>query len=597
MSFATVRFFNNIFQMNRASGVVPVFSSNTTETAVAAGTDTTYPASFSWTGVKVRRDVGDQVLQLPVDATDITNFEKCNIAVIQLSDCNRWYWIADFREITNSAYPNSTTNRLMYEVTLEYIPITTTITLSQSIVTMLPERKPTATARVMQNWTQSIMKKTTATTPIPDLPKLPKVKHWGGAGNADQTMWCEVNYTDSGTLKKLGFFIFSVGNGSSTLGSNVQYDSFSISGSTYHYPLYPSLIEVMEDPNSCLNIAAANILSITISEFCPYSTIVRTTPSTEPVLRIGSGSEIAATYTTSKTQTISLITYSYDFYVYDLTNAIMIKDNNSFPSSATTITVSLTDFEKMNGQLVLRDSMKNKVSAIPREMNASSMSVSVKTYSDLNNIYTVLKFEDMTMTLPGYMVPWTTSGWDTYRAFNLEYDRQALQNNINMANTELLTSTAASAAAGAVGGSMIAPGPGSVAGALIGGAAGLASYGLGIYAKNQQQELTEQRMKASPTTINNPAYGYGVCEYVDAYGGAELYLEMPADFTSTQWGYQTDAWGYPSNKVQISSVLAEGYWKGRILQVSSTWNNTSQGPYFDALVQQMDNGVRLKKVK
>ena len=593
MSFATVRFFNN-FPMQKEAGQVPIFTNATTESAVAAGTHATYPAAFSWTDVKVRRDAGDQVLQLPVDTADIANFERCSVAVILFSNYHRWYWITDFIETTNSAYPNGSSNKLSYQVTLQYMPVTTGMNLSTTI-TILPERLPTATANVVQNWTQSIMKKTSATTPIPNLPKLPKIKHWGGAGNQDQTMWCEVNYTDSGTLKKLGFFIFSVGNGFSTLGTNVQYDSFSISGTTYHYPIYPSLIEVMEDPNSCLDIAAANILSITISEFCPYSTIVRTTPSTEPVIRIGSGSEIAATYTTSKTETISLITYSYDFYVYDLTNAIMIKDNNSFPSSDTTITVSLTDFEKMNGQLILRDSMRNKVSAIPREMNAASMSISVKTYSDLNNIYTVLKFEDMTMTLPGYMVPWTTSGWDTYRAFNLEYDRQALQNNINMANTELLTSTAASAAAGAVGGSVV-PGLGTTAGALIGGAAGLASYGLGIYAKNQQQELTEQRMKASPTTINNPAYGYGVCEYVDAYGGAELYLEMPADFTSTEWTYQTGVWGYPSNKVLATKTVSAGYWKGRVTYATGLQNNTSNGVMMNLMIDEFNNGIRIIKV-
>ena len=103
-------------------------------------------------------------------------------------------------------------------------------------------------------------------------------------------------------------------------------------------------------------------------------------------------------------------------------------------------------------------------------------------------------------------------------------------------------------------------------------------------------------MKASPTTINNPAYGYGVCEYVDAYGGAELYLEMPADFTSTQWGYQTNTWGYPSNKVKTTKTVTEGYWKGRITFMTGVMNNIGKGLLYDMIIEQFNNGLRLVKI-
>ena len=600
MSLAELRLYS--YGLDRSRGDVPIFATAAAEAAAGGGTGVTAP-SLTFSNVKVRRDPYPQTIEVSIDASNMATLELCDTAVMKIGSVDRWYWITGYEEVTNSAYPNSSTNRMNVRISLEYIPVTTGLSLA-STVDLIPERMPKRNSLIMQNWTDGIMIKTSASTPFPSLPKLPKIKHYNGlTPEKDQTMWCEINFSASGNLHKCGFFIFATGDGATSFGRNVQYDPSYISGTTYHYPMYPSLIEVIENSSRCLNVAASDIISIVVSEFCPYSSIVRTG---DYIMRIGSGSEIAGTFAKSYTYTSGGVTYSLDYYVYDLTSQVMIKNNATLPTSETTVTLTLTDFEQCNGQLIIRDSMRNKVCAIPRELNAASMSFSVKTYSDVNNIYTVLKHDDITMTLPGYMVPWTASGWDYYNAYNLEYDRQALQNNIDMTNMQLATSATTSAATGAIGGAMLAggaagtavgPGIGTVIGAAVGAGGAIAANMLSNYAKRKEQELTEQKMKNAPTTINNQAYGYGVCAYVDAYGGAEIILEMPKNLDSTEWGYQTALWGYPWDKLRINGQsLTAGYWKGRILNFTGTNNNTSTGELSDLMVRQFDNGLRLKQV-
>ena len=602
MSFAELKLFA-VADVSRENMDIPVFTSaSDMEIYFRSG-----GVFQSYDNVKVRCDLAPQTVTVDMDASYLREMGQYNMACLKflVPGSNpaeyyyQWYWITGYREVTCNYTPDMLSDGMHnVAIDLEYIPVTTSITLA-SDVSIIPERLPSETDYVVQNWTDSIMVKTAPNTAIPDLPKLPSMKHFGAAGDADRVMWCEINFKSSAdTLNKYGFFVFTEGNGtlSREIASNVQYDAFSIDGSTYHYPVYPSLVNVIKDPNTYTGIPASDIFSITVSEFCPYKTIQRAGAG-QAVLRVGDNTEIAGTQVASVTQSSGGITYSYDQYVYDLTNDLMISSNNPLPSSDTTVTVTLNDYEKHNGQLYVRDSMRNKTLAIPKELNTGSMELSVHTYSDLNNIYTVIKYADITVTLPGYLIPWTGSGWDTYRSFNLEYDRQALQNNIDQTNMQALTSIGGGAAAGMIMGSVF-PGIGNVTGAVIG--AGTAAAGVAItnYAKMKEQELTEQRMKNSPGSINNPAYGYGVCDYVAEYGGAELILELPAGFDKDTWEDQTAIWGFPSNKILQTAVsITEGYWQGMITSASTDTHAMMFGLNLGMIINSFKNGVRLKKIE
>ena len=540
-------------------------------------------------GIKIARTPGDMTVRIPVrdyssgDASAyISRIIHSNFACISYytykpkgqgtlsTDAKTpvWYSIAGYREVTNQSTADPTCeDRLLSEINLELdlklMPLTTVCDTDERVITIIPERMPTETPHVVQNWTDSVMVKTAAETTIPSLPKLPAMKHTMLDPDTDRLLWCEVNFKDSSdSLDKYGFFVFARGIGgqlSSTLDVSVMYDSMTQTEGIDTYHIYPSIKDVIRDPYHYIGVAADKIFSITVSEFCPYKTITR---ALMPTIRIGDNAEIAADYLGPVADTDNNCIYCT--YAYKLSNDILIRKNARLPSSDTSVTVTLTDFERHNGQLFIRDSMRNKVLAIPRELNASSMSLSVHTYSDLNNIYTVVKYNDLTVTLPGYLIPWTGSGWDTYRSFNLEYDRQALQNNVTLTSAQAATSIAGGAAAGALAGSVV-PGIGNVAGAVVGASAGLVGTGISLYGKAKDQELTEQKMKNAPGSVNNPAYGYGVLDYISDYGGAEIILEMPAGFTKKQWEIMVQMWGFPSNKVyKTLEAWTEGYWKGRI---------------------------------
>ena len=604
MSFATVRFFNN-FPTQKEAGQVPIFTNATTESAVAAGTHATYPAAFSWTDVKVRRDAGDQVLQLPVDTADIANFERCSVAVIVFSNYHRWYWITDFIETTNSAYPNGSSNKLSYQVTLQYMPVTTGMNLSTSI-TILPERLPTATDRVMQNWTQSIMMPTSTTTALPALPKLGTVSKGSGSGSANVGMlWCEISFVISNQVKRYGIFIPRKQVYNSTYSANVY--AGPLNSLNDGYDLYPSLAQIMNDPITYLGISGATITDVNISEFCPYITSKAVTNvSQEEYVRIVSQTNAML----SPTNVYTLMAQKY--YAYDLTQLYLdwagTGNESSRPKTNNgTLSIALTDFEKMNGQLSVKDSMRNDVITFPREILKSAITLNYFVYSDNNNIYLVLEYDGSQITMSGHKIPWATSMWNDYRAFSLQFDRQALQNNIDAANRELEISMTDAAANGIIGGTLAGAVTGGWLGAGVGLFSGASSFASGMVSGNikrdetvrklrRDQELTEQRMKAGATTMNNIGAGFGVIKMINEFGGAELIFRMPANFTSTEWTYQTGVWGYPSNKVLTTKTVSAGYWKGRVTYATGLQNNTSNGVMMNLMIDEFNNGIRIIKV-
>lgn len=595
MSFAGVSFFS-ISGVSRSANTIPVFSTSALEAATAAGTSTLTPA-LTWSQVKVRRDTGDQVLHLPIAVNDIATFETCNVAVINFTQYNRWYWITGYTEVTNSAYPTGSIDVISYQVQLEYIPVTTSISLTQSTVDILPERKPTATARMMQNWTESIMLPATPTTALPLLPKIGTVKKaLTGPGTINVSMlWCEVTITDSNKIKRFGMFI-----GTSAEGYSSHIFAYNRNSLGNGYDVYPSLQEIMDDPLTYLG-QTGTVTDVNISEFCPYQIVKNNTEDAdEEYVHLKAGGV--------SINPPELYTYAaYHYRAYNLTNNLLPK-SSGLDITKGTFTVSLTDFEGMNGQLIVKDSMRNDVVTIPRETNDNSMLFNYFVYSDNNNIYLVLEYMGVQYTIPGYKIPWTTSMWDNYRSYSLQFDRQALQNNIDTANREMTIALTDAAANGIIGGSLAGAMTGGPAGAGLGLFAGVSSFASSAISGNikreetirklsREQDLTEQRMKAGPATMNNIGLGYAILYAVYEYGGASLVFKMPADFTSTQWGYQTDTWGYPSNKVLISGKLSEGYWKGRIMKALTNFmNNTDKGEAFDRLVEQVDGGIRLKKV-
>lgn len=603
MSIAQVRLYS--YGLDRSRGDVPIFATAAAEAAAGGGTGVIAP-SLTFSQVKVRRDPYPQNIEVSIDASNMGTLELCDVAVMKIGSVDRWYWITGYEEITNSAYPNSTSNRMNIRISLEYIPATTGLTLA-STVDILPERLPSATPRIMQNWTQSVLRKATPGTALPGLPKCPLV-HRGGSlyDKLVPPLWCEIVYTtSSGYVRRKGIFLSSYNNQIASGGENLAAGpQFSLS----QVDLYPSLSQIIGDAATYLNISGT-ITDINISEFCPYQTVVKDTSVGygEQYIRIISNTNAEL----APTQTYTTGIYHYYAYTLDKYNLDYFGgyDATTYKLNEGTLSFTFTSFEKHNGNLILKDSMRNNVFNLSRELMDTSITADYTVYSDSSNIYITIAFGEFQVTLSGYKLPWGTSMWTQYRAYNLQYDRQALQNNIDIVNRDVeigLTDSAANSIVGGVIGGAV--GGGGAIGAGIGAITGISSFATSAISADlkrrqqidklqREQRLTEQRMRNGPTTMNNTAYGFNVIRMITEFGGSEFILQMPADFTETEFNAQTALWGYPSNKVKQSSVsLSAGYWKGLITAFANTINNTSSGELSNLMVEQFDNGLRLKQV-
>lgn len=599
MTIAELRLYS--YGIDRTRGDVPIFATAAAEAAAGGGTGVTAP-SLTFSSVKVRRDPYPQTVEVSIDASNMDTLELCDTAVMKIGSVDRWYFITGYEEVTNSAYPNSSVNRMNVRISLDYIPVTTGLTLA-SKVDILPERLPAATPRMVQNWTESYMTKATPYATLPSLNKLPKMKL---SGISVQALWCEISIVKNGVVLRYGFFTPAEVYTNSTSPDEGPQNLRRKADDNGTPQIWPSIYNISQgNVMNCIGIGTmSDIIDISVSEFCPYGyKVTNIDANYDGIALIGvDGNE----------RIINSNTYNLcEYYWYGITDGAANSQLNIYnmKQNRTTLTLTPTDFERHNGRYVIRDSQKNPVMTIPGEMMESSMTIDAYTYSDTSGIYSFFRYKDIIGIIRGSKIAWATSQWETYKAYSMQYDRQALQNNIDIANKDMEMALIDSAANGIVGGVIGgAVAGGGVAGAAVGGVTGLSTFtstAISANMKREQQidklrrdqELTEQRMRNQPGTSNNTTYGYGFVSMIRNFGGAELTLEMPEGLTETEWNTQTAAWGYPSNKVKQSAVvLTAGYWKGRVTAFTDTNNNTSSGELSNLMVEQFDNGLRLKQV-
>ena len=578
---------------------------------------------LGFTNIKIARSSdGSASVKLPMSdyfTSDcpLTGLAAANVACIRYknykykgqslaSDLYRydWYYVTGYRELTNKSeedpdYPNDRKLSIMdVEVDLQLIPFTTYMQ-GGTVANMIPERMPVPTDHVRQNWTQSIMTKGIPSTALPSLPKSPKCK---SSTVEYDTLWCEVITSNTAGIRKYGLFV------AADINIRVRADETGTKDGVPEYFVYPTLAQLVEDPDEYLDLTAGTTIhDINISEFCPYKT-VQFDEGNFTGLKITANN--AAETAPARKEIAGVILgqtqlyYAYCSYIVSDQNDIWDVDYHPpYDPNTGSMTITLTDFEKENGQIVIKDSLRNDVLTVPMELNDNTMTIDYRVYADTSNIYLSLKYGDIYKIIAGYKVPWSTTSWDQYRAFNLQYDRQALQNDIDMTNKEMNAAIINGMSNAVIGGAMTGAMRGGPTAGATGLATGLTSLGstaisaalnrsMTVEKLNKDQELTEMRMKGGPGTINNPSQGYGFVNGVRDAGGAELLLLMPKGLRVEEWQMQTGTWGYPSNKVMRTLFLdTEGYWKGRMYPTfTEEVNDTAVR---DAAIRQLEDGFYL----
>ncbi len=384
--------------------------------------------------------------------------------------------------------------------------------------------------------------------------------------------------TTGGNYIRRGYFV-AVGSDGSTdyrLHCNFYDESAPIAE-------YPSLHDIMTEPETYIGATASQIVDISISHRCPWNVY-----------------QVSYFYMLKSDETT--VGYLYpsvsvgDYKAYDL-DGIYSNVSNPVPYTAT-ISITLADLERASGTITIRDENCAAVGTIPCAYGAT-VSASLSMISDYTGITTYLDYGGYRVTIPEGHVPWSGTSWAEYRAYSMAYDRQAMNNSINFSNERVAVglaqsaaSTIQSAAMGFIGGDMT----GGVAG-IVGGAT---SYAISAWATQKEsdistreaqatQKLAERRVAGQPATPYNAGYGLIYCQQCQRTP-ASIWVEMPANLTESVDQDYTTCYGFPAEGLR-SITVQEGYIKGRIYD-----NGVTRGPRFDRMNEALQNGILFKEI-
>lgn len=219
-----------------------------------------------------------------------------------------------------------------------------------------------------------------------------------------------------------------------------------------------------------------------------------------------------------------------------------------------------------------------------------------RTISDMSGIYTELEIGTKIITLPEGKIPWSSSAWDQYRAYTMNYDRELITEDIRYAKERILTDAIQTGVSGA-GIGLISMNPAVALASGIGGAVGGAITS-GIDAEQRarhsknQQTLKENLAKEQPGTVYAPSYGL---TYIiqNIIRQLSLYTtKFKSDPTRKYEGYNA------SLEVTDEGItrFANGF--NRMLYASfKPYNATLPALLYERAVQDLADGRRVHKYK
>lgn len=361
---------------------------------------------------------------------------------------------------------------------------------------------------------------------------------------APHLLWCEVNYVDTnGLFASLGFFTTDTG----------QTYPMMIGGTN----VYPSIMDVVNDPSGTLGVAVSSIVSLNISVRCPYacdtaSATIAGDTCYYPVILDGDGNVMTPSSVGTSITNPNCTTYAFD------TTFMM-------PVSYTDY-ITLTDKEIIMGQVRIYDVFGNAVGNIDTryaDTSTNRISYTMKTYSNGITMLSVVTLSDGTEIKFGEgTLPYNSNAYQEYAIAQMRYDRELLAMSQERVAVDTAMGLTGSIVNGAITG-LASGGLGAVTGVM-----GAATTGIDAYVTYTQNERTqkakEQLMKDTPDTVYNNSYGM---EYFSRASGNNGFMavNMPdgvSDAELTQYCYLN---GYPVTDYYAAIVstslltLAEGF--------------------------------------
>ena len=586
-----------------ASGEYPLFSDST---------DLTPYLIHTVKDVKISADL-DQDRTVPT-------FEGYETASMVKTSAG-WYWVVGVR--TSTMYNDSIV------VAMHYCASTSMIKSGDSIKGIWTRRSKASgyDVKVQQAVSNSPMKSGLKV----QLPKMTAKTQFGNNDVNDiesEIYWVQItssNYIKNdqtvvkGHITRYGTFALN----NDVTNSLYKYLAWDTSGDKDYVPAYPRIGDIINNIDATLGIESSSVLDISIIPICPFEfeslDVVHTGPfvpgQPEPenawvnqytILKCGEnvnkpwvGKDVSIDVGGLPGQTVTK-TFKFRVYNLDLNISIEPISTTIYPpiEREDTLTFTLSDMEMNLGQLQVRNWEGNIIAALP--VVSRTNTIYIDYISDSTGLYTLLRHieSNQHVIINSAKLPYLGSQWETYRTYSLDTDRKALEFAQEQYDKQFQMNMASAVFNGVVGAGLGAASGGSAGaiGAGVGAVGGLASgVASGILGKEmndmklrQDQQLTEMRLRASPATTFNTAYGLNQLDLMERFGGG-IYISMPANLSNDEFINYIDEFGYPTEGVQ-TLTMAAGYYKGRVLAQQN--NKVFSGIKFERLQEEFNNGLK-----
>ena len=588
-----------------ASGEYPLFSDST---------DLTPYLIHTIKDVKISADL-DQDRTVPT----FKGYENASMVKTSAG----WYWVVGVR--TSTMYNDSIV------VAMHYCASTSMIKSGDSIKGIWTRRSKSlgCDPKVQQAVSNSPM-----TSNIKAQSPKMYAKTQFGTDNVSETssriFWVQItssNYikNDQTVVKNhiTRYGTFALNDDVTRSSSIYNYLAWDTSGDKDYVPVYPTIGDIINNIDATLGIESSSVLDISVIPICPYVfeslDVVHTGPfepgQPEPenewtnqytilkngydIIKPWIGKDVSINIgglpgqTTTKTFKFRVFNLDYNSGIEPISTDIRYPREHE-----DTLSFTLSDMETNLGQLQVKNWEGNIVASLP--IVSKTNTIYMNYISDSTGLYTLLRHVESKqhVIINSAKLPYLGSQWETYRTYSLDTDRKALEFAQEQYDKQFQMNMASAVFNGVVGAGLGAASGGSAGaiGAGVGAVGGLASgVASGILGKEmndmklrQDQQLTEMRLRASPATTYNTAYGTNQLNLMERFGGG-IYISMPANLSNDEFNHYVDEFGYPTEGVQTLTI-GTGYYKGRVLAQQN--NKVFSGIKFERLQEEFNNGLK-----
>lgn len=346
---------------------------------------------------------------------------------------------------------------------------------------------------------------------------------------------------------------------------------------------FPTIDQIINDPDSTMGILADSITNISVSERChlPLTWVGNST------INVTGDSELSQAPFSNKLFKQTGANDTMGYVLYKVIPGASIQEKS---------TLILTEKERHCASISIVDNSYNKVASF--KPYSSIIDIFTETVVDYYGIYTqvclgsaegkngIIRFNEGKL-------PWVGDNWVNYTARSMDTDRRELEMNITNArdqrNIDMMEGAANAIGTGVIGAVATGNPLGAVAGiAQFAGSAVAANAkgNLADKAARQTLEISQARVKDSATNFFNVDNGIGYIINGDRFKGAAIIIESPIMLTHDQYYKYVHNFGYPSTGYKEVDVVW-GFIKGILT------TTIIPGLKGDMLNKEINMGVRL----